>query len=199
MKRVPISSLLPGMKVGHPIYNSRGETLIRYSILTNYESDIGKISALIALQHHERHNGEGYPNGLCGDDIHDFSQIVGMADIYDAITADRVYRKAHPPGEAYEMLAGSGNFFFNYELVQSFLYNIAAYPTGTLVRLNSNEIAVVEETPKGFSLYPILKIKCRNVSQKTITNKASFQFNKIKPGIRRMMVTIQKPKLLIQQ
>lgn len=47
--------------------------------------------------------------------------------------------------------------------------------------------------------FSILKIKCRNVSQKTITNKASFQSNKIKPGIRRMMVTIQKPKLLIQQ
>lgn len=112
------------------------------------------------MQHHERFNGEGYPKGVCGEDIHEFSQIVGISDMYDAVTADRVYRKAHPPGEAYEMLAGSGDYFFNYALVKSFLYNIAAYPTGTLVRLNSNDTAVVVETPKGFSLYPKIKIIC---------------------------------------
>ncbi|MDF9409192.1 HD-GYP domain-containing protein [Pelotomaculum isophthalicicum JI] len=127
-----------------------------YTILSNCEPHIKKISALIALQHHERFNGEGYPQGLCGlkSEIHEFSQITGIADVYDAMTADRVYRKAHPPYEAYEMLAGSGNFFFDYKLVRSFLSNIAAYPAGSLVRLSTNEIAMVTETAKGYSLYP---------------------------------------------
>ncbi len=129
-----------------------------YSILTNNDSYIKKLSALIALQHHERYNGEGYPKGLLGANIHEFSQIVGIADVFDAMTADRVYRKAHPPYEAFEMLAGSGDFFFDYKLVLAFLSNIAAYPAGTIVWLSSKEIAIVVETPKGFPLYPKVKV-----------------------------------------
>ncbi len=130
-----------------------------YTILTSTDSSyIKKTSALVALQHHERYNGEGYPKGLDGDGIHEFSQIVGMADVYDAMTVDRVYRRAHPPNEAYEMLAGSGDFFFNYKLVQYFLKNIAAYPAGSIVKLSSGETAAVMETPKGFSLYPRIKV-----------------------------------------
>lgn len=129
-----------------------------YSILTNNNSSIKKLSALIALQHHERYNGEGYPKGLLGANIHEFSQIVGIADVYDAMTADRVYRKAHPAYEAFEMLAGSGDFFFDYKLVLAFLSNIAAYPVGTIVWLSSKEIAIVVETPKGFPLYPKVKV-----------------------------------------
>ncbi len=129
-----------------------------YSILNNGSRCIKKICATIALQHHERGNGEGYPKGLYKDSIHELSQIVGIADIYDAITADRVYRKACPPNEAYELIAGSGDFFFDYKLVQAFLSNIAAYPAGSIVELSSNEIALVIETTKGFSIYPKIKI-----------------------------------------
>lgn len=129
-----------------------------YLILTNENSQIKKLSALIALQHHERYNGEGYPGGLKGDKIHAFSQIVGIADVYDAMTADRVYRKGHQPYEAYEMLAASGDYLFEYNLVRAFLRNIAAYPAGTLVKLSTDEIAVAIDTPKGFSLYPNIKV-----------------------------------------
>lgn len=129
-----------------------------YTILANSEPQIRRISAIIAAQHHERYNGEGYPNGLRRGGIHEYSQIVGIADVYDAMTADRVYRKAHLPNEAYEMIAGSGDFFFDYDLVRAFLFNIAAYPAGTVVQLNSNETALVVETPRGFSLYPKIKI-----------------------------------------
>lgn len=128
-----------------------------YSILNN-NSYIKKLSALIALQHHERYNGEGYPKGLQGANIHEFSQIVGIADMFDAMTADRVYRKAHPPNEAFEMLAGSGDFYFDYKLVMAFLSNIAAYPSGTIVCLNTKEIAIVVETPKGLPLCPRVKV-----------------------------------------
>lgn len=127
-----------------------------YTILANSSA----YTAMIALQHHERYNGEGYPRGLSGSKIHDFSQIVGIADVYDAMTADRVYRKAHPPYEAYEMLAASGDFLFDFKLVQAFLSNIAAYPAGSLVRLSSNETALVVETAKRFSLYPKIKVIC---------------------------------------
>jgi len=135
----------------HPIYG--------YTILTGTGSSyVKKTSALVALQHHERYNGEGYPKGITGKDIHEFSQIVGIADVYDAMTVDRVYRKANPPNEACEMLAASGDYFFDYKLVQYFLNNIAAYPAGSIVRLSSGKTAVVMETPRGFSFYPRIKV-----------------------------------------
>lgn len=127
-------------------------TQLGYTILSNSEPQ----AALIALQHHERYNGDGYPHGL--KEIHAFSQITGIADVFDAMTADRVYRKAHPPFEAYEMLAGAGNFLFDYKFVRAFLANIAAYPAGSLVRLSTNEIAMVTDTTKGYSLYPKVMI-----------------------------------------
>ncbi len=129
-----------------------------YTILASNEAYVRKLYALIALQHHERYNGEGYPKGLQGGSIHVFSQIVGIADVYDAMTADRVYRKAYPPNEVFEMLAGSGDFLFDYKLVLAFLSNIAAYPAGSIIKLSSNEIAVVVETPKGYPLYPRVKV-----------------------------------------
>ncbi len=113
---------------------------------------------IVAMQHHERYNGQGYPMGLKGEEIHEFAQITGLVDMYDAITADRVYRPAYPVHEAYEMIAGSGDFLFDFDIVQAFLSNVAAYPAGSLVRLSNGEIGVVVETVRGFSLYPRVRI-----------------------------------------
>lgn len=116
------------------------------------------LSAMVALQHHERFNGSGYPQGLAGNQIQEFSFIVGVADVYDALTADRVYRKAHPPHEAFEMLAGTGDYLFDYKVVKSFLHHVAAYPVGSLVRLNYGEIGVVLENRPGYPLRPKVRI-----------------------------------------
>ena len=118
----------------------------------------GPLCRLVALQHHERYGGQGYPAGLAGDEIHLFARITGMVDTYDALTADRVYRRAFPPHEAYEMIAASGNYLFDFEVVKSFLHNVAAYPLGSLVRLSSGETGVVVETVRGYSLYPRVRI-----------------------------------------
>lgn len=119
---------------------------------------VKKSSAIIALQHHERYNGSGYPRGLIGEDIQISSQIVGIADVYDAMTADRVYRRANLPNDVYEMLAACGDYLFDYDILKAFLGNVAAYPNGSVVGLNSNEIGVVAETSRGFPLYPKLKV-----------------------------------------
>jgi len=133
----------------HPVYG--------YEII-NDDPGLGKLCALVALQHHERYNGEGYPQGLSGKEIHHFAGIAGMVDMYDALTSDRIYRKAYPPYEAYEMISGAGNTLFDYQLIGAFLDNVAAYPAGTLVKLNTGEIGVVVETRKGFSLSPRVRI-----------------------------------------
>jgi hypothetical protein len=81
-----------------------------------------------------------------------------VADVFDALTADRVYRKAYPVHEAHELVAGSGNFLFDYRIVEAFLKNIAAYPLGTAVRLSTGQTGVVVETKRGLSLYPRIRI-----------------------------------------
>jgi HD-GYP domain-containing protein (c-di-GMP phosphodiesterase class II) len=115
-------------------------------------------SADVAHEHHERHDGQGYPRGLKGGEIHEFAVICGVADVFDALTADRVYRKAYPVHEAHELVAGSGNFLFDYPIVEAFLKNIAAYPLGTAVRLSTGHTGIVVETKRGLSLYPRVRV-----------------------------------------
>lgn len=119
---------------------------------------VSSLSRMVVYQHHERYCGTGYPQGLKDSEIHEFAQITGMVDMYDALTADRVYRKAFPPHEAYEMIAGAGDYLFPYHIIEPFLSNIAAYPAGTVVELSSREIAVVMRTTKGLPLSPRVRL-----------------------------------------
>jgi len=127
-----------------------------YEILK--KQDIPAPSALVAYEHHERYNGEGYPRGLKGKEIHEYAQIAGMVDVYDALTSDRVYRKSFLPHEAFEMINGSGNYHYDIKLVKAFVENVAAYPVGTIVELNTGEIGVVVRTPKGFPYRPDVRV-----------------------------------------
>ncbi|OIQ59145.1 Cyclic di-GMP phosphodiesterase [Moorella thermoacetica] len=122
------------------------------------QEKVSLLSARVALEHHERYNGSGYPRGLKGEEIHEFARITGVVDVYDALTADRVYRRAYPPHEAYEMLAGAGNFIYDYRIVKAFLFNVAAYPVGTLVELNNGEMGVVTGTARGHSHQPRVRL-----------------------------------------
>jgi putative two-component system response regulator len=60
----------------------------------------------IVRHHHERQDGSGYPDALQGDSVPLLAQIVGIADVYDALTTDRPYRQALTPSEAFELLEG---------------------------------------------------------------------------------------------
>ena len=95
------------------------------------------------LSHHEKCDGSGYPSGYSGTQIPLFGRILAVADVYDALTSKRSYRKAWHPKEALEyILKGSGSQF-DASLVQIFSHLISVYPTGTLVKLSDDSIAVV--------------------------------------------------------
>lgn len=115
---------------------------------------ISVTAAHVAFEHHERYNGEGYPRGLKGNSIHEFARIAGMVDVFDALVSDRVYRKGYLPHDAIEMITGSGNFYFEYEIVKAFLNNVAAYPVGTILELSNGELAIVVRTLRGCSHRP---------------------------------------------
>lgn len=105
-------------------------------------------AAHVAYQHHERMNGDGYPRGLEDDGIHLFARIVAVADTYDAMTSDRVYRKGVTPYEALQTIKSSRTRELDPGVVDAFLANVVPYPPGCKVRLDSGEVGMVVG-PKG--------------------------------------------------
>lgn len=112
----------------------------------------------IAFQHHENLDGSGYPNRISGEKIHLLSQIVGVADIYDAMTSDRPYRPALPVKDAVEYIMANAGTKYSMEVVNAFVKKINPYPEGSLVKLNNGEIAVVRSVSPEMPLRPVLDI-----------------------------------------
>ena len=90
-----------------------------YSILNKISSLID--IAEVAASHHERHDGTGYPDNLKGDEINPLSQIIALADTYDAITSSRAYRKGQSPEYAFSVIKDNLNTQFNPEIGKFFL------------------------------------------------------------------------------
>ncbi|CAB4914587.1 unannotated protein [freshwater metagenome] len=87
-------------------------TTIGHDILSGSGSELLELAAEIALTHHERWDGSGYPNGLSRDGIPLPGRIAAVADVFDALTADRVYRGAFSEDEALRMMReGRGSHF----------------------------------------------------------------------------------------
>lgn len=120
--------------------------------------DISAPARIIALQHHERINGLGYPEGRKGEDINKLARIVAIADVYDALTSDRPHRRALSPNESLEYIMASGGTLFDYNMVLAFSKVVVPYSEGTLVRLTNGSIAIVEENHPNYPLRPKLKI-----------------------------------------
>jgi HD-GYP domain-containing protein (c-di-GMP phosphodiesterase class II) len=118
----------------HPLYTLE---------LLEKAKGIPDASKHVALQHHERYNGRGYPYGLRGEEIGRFGQIAGIIDVYDAITTDRVYKKAIPLHEGIRMIYQGSKEDFKQNLVECFIQCVGIYPTGTPVLLDSEEIGIV--------------------------------------------------------
>lgn len=124
--------------------------------------EIPSPARVIAMQHHEKIDGSGYPRGLKGDDIYLLSKIVTIADVYDALTSDRPYRRAMTPNEALEFLYGNCTNHFDIKLVKKFANRIIPYPIGTMIKLSDGSIGVVKEINSGFPLRPKVEILPNN-------------------------------------
>ena len=75
----------------------------------------------MAVQHHERIDGTGYPNGLGIDKIHEYSRIVAIADVFDAYTSDRPYRRLHTIKETLEHIRAESGKKFDPDIAEHFL------------------------------------------------------------------------------
>jgi two-component system response regulator RpfG len=99
----------------------RRHPVMGHDILKGSGSKYVRMGALIALGHHEKYDGSGYPNGLVGDHIPLCARIVAIADVYDALTSARPYKKAWSSDQAFEYLVSQRGKHFDPRLVDAFL------------------------------------------------------------------------------
>jgi HD-GYP domain-containing protein (c-di-GMP phosphodiesterase class II) len=97
----------------------------------------------VAYAHHESLDGTGYPRKLKASGISDITRIVTVCDVYDAITADRCYRKGQSSLRAFDVLNREAGVKFDQRLVEEFIACIGLYPTGSLVELRNGACAIV--------------------------------------------------------
>lgn len=131
--------------------------------------DIPATVRIIPLQHHERVDGNGYPENVGKEKISKLAKIVAIADVYDALTSDRPYRKAISPNEAFEYIMAHANTQFDYSIVNVFSKTIIPYPEGTLVKLSNGDIGIVTGNSSYFPLRPTVRLIKSSSSEKTNT------------------------------
>lgn len=135
----------------------KGHTKEGFDILRKV-NNISLLVAHCAYQHHERIDGSGYPRGISGKDIHLFGKIIAVADVFDAVTSNRVYRKAMLPSTGMEILYGGAGTIFESEIVNAFRKSVAIYPVGLSVELSDGRKGIVSRQNKGISDRPIVRV-----------------------------------------
>jgi len=97
---------------------------IGFNLLRNSDRPILKAAAIVAGEHHEKWDGSGYPNGTSGEHIHIFGRITALADVYDALASDRVYKKAWPLDDVIQLIKEERGKHFDPQLVDLFIDNL---------------------------------------------------------------------------
>jgi len=118
---------------------------------------LNPLTPLVALEHHRSAKGGGYPD-LGSEVPHIMSQVVSVADIYEAITGARSYQDPTPPERACLVLARLAGDKLNTVLVKAFVNAITFFPVGSIVRTDRNELGVVVRTNHGDPLHPVLAL-----------------------------------------
>ena len=104
--------LKPGTLTAEEFEVMKTHTTIGYDLLKGSDSAVVRAAATITYTHHERFNGKGYPRGLKGDEIPLYGRIVAVADVFDALTSIRPYKRAWTTDEALDYLhTGRGDHF----------------------------------------------------------------------------------------
>lgn len=116
----------------------------------------------IAYQHHEKVDGTGYPRQLDRKSILEYALITSIADTFDAVVSDRPFRKGYSTTDGLIIVKKLANTYFDQEILDAFASNIAMYPVGSLISLNTGHIALVTSATRINSTRPKVQVVCDN-------------------------------------
>lgn len=159
-------------------------------LLLENTPNLSAVSISIAAEHHERHDGSGYPLGLKGDEISLYGQMASVVDVYDALTSNRVYHSGSEPTEVLKKMLEWSEHHFNSILVHHFIRTIGIYPVGTLVRLESGYLAVVIAQHHEDLLHPRVRAI---FNSRTLSYIPPKDFDLSKPGSSDRIVSFEAP------
>lgn len=126
--------------------------------LLKQDPSLDPIISDVTLHHHERIDGRGYPQQLPEWQISRFARLISIVDAYDAMTSDRCYRDGMSSADAVRILYKNRAQQFDADMVEAFIRMIGIYPPGSLVELNTGEVALVVSTHPGRKLKPKVEI-----------------------------------------
>ena len=135
-----------------------GHPVLGVNILKEQGHPLAPSAMRIVRHHHERVNGSGYPDHLAGTDLDPFVVICGMVDVYDALSSDRVYKKAMLPQKALKIVFSMRGEHFPAAWVDRFIYCLGIFPAGSVVRLNNNEVGVVTSVNHANLTRPVVRM-----------------------------------------
>lgn len=149
--RVPLDILNKPGRLSDMEYNEiKKHTLKGFDIIQN-SGKLSENASLVALNHHERYDGKGYPNGLTGESIPIFSRIVSVVDVYDALTNDRVYSPKVKKSEAIDYIISMADKQFDPNVVDLLVSKVSVYTIGEGILLSSGQkgyvISIDSKTP----------------------------------------------------
>ncbi len=135
----------------------RSHTIYGYEILKKVAA-FNEGTKLVALQHHEREDGSGYPIGMSGDKLHPYSKIIAIADIYHAMSMNRVYRDAVSPYLVLEELLQYSFGKLDPVIVRNFVDKVTQFHVGRLVKLSDNRIGEIVFTQREHPTRPWVNV-----------------------------------------
>ncbi len=133
----------------HPVY--------ALEILSVFKDEYPFLAEAVS-QEHERWNGKGYPNGVREDDIHEYAQVLGIADTFVALTHRRHYRDNFIAYKAIQSIIEKRNVDFSAKMIKALIDVISIFPVQSLVKLNDGSVARVTQTNKQYPVRPIIEV-----------------------------------------
>jgi len=114
----------PGKFEAHEWEIMKSHSQLGYEMLQHSTRPILQAAAIVAIEHHEKYDGTGYPHGKKGDEIHIYGRITAIADVFDALGSDRCYKKAWEDEKIFQLIKDSKTKHFDPKLVDIFFENL---------------------------------------------------------------------------
>jgi HD-GYP domain-containing protein (c-di-GMP phosphodiesterase class II) len=123
-------------------------------------ADLSPLALSVVRDHHERIDGSGYPEGLVGAQVQEFARIAAVADVYDAITSERVYKPAAPPHVGVRIIREGSGAQFCGDVVRHFRAIVLPYPLGHEIELPDGRLGVVAACDPDDPDRPTVRVLC---------------------------------------